>query len=642
MRAVKIGLSALIALALLSACSSDSGTEQQQVEPAETATAPVGQATAPAEAAPAAEVKSASAANPNRNAYFGDLHVHTKYSFDAFIFGTRATPDDAYNYARGGSLQHPGGFEMKLKAPLDFYAVTDHSMFLGNLPAMEDPNSEISKHPVAKDFLAAKTAAERRVAFQSMRPYLSGAEDYKKVLDVAAVKSAWQTIIASANRNNEPGKFTAFIGYEYTSGPESQNLHRNVIFKGDKAPEIPFGRLDSWNPEDLWTWMDEQRAKGMDSLAMPHNSNGSNGQMFKLTTYDGQELDGAYAEKRMRNEPLVEITQVKGTSDAHPILSPNDEWADFEIMPYRIATSIASEPKGSYVREAYMNGLKMEVEKGFNPYRFGVIGSSDTHNASSEGTEEEFYSKVGILDDTGQKRGSVPLDEPREDGSKYADTYYNFWSASGVAGVWAEENTRDSIHNAMRRKETFATSGPRIKVRFFGGYELNADLLNDGEMIAKAYAGGIPMGGDLMPKEGSTPSFLVWAMRDANAAPLQRIQIIKGWVQDGEAQEQVYDVACSDGGTVDPATHRCPDNGAKVNLTDCSISADVGAAELKTIWQDPAFDAAQHAFYYVRVLENPTCRWSTWDAIRAGVEPREDLHKTIQERAWSSPIWYKP
>jgi len=341
----------------------------------------------------------------------------------------------------------------------------------------------------------------------------------------------------------------------------------------------------------------------------------------------------------MRNEPLVEITQVKGTSDTHPALSPNDEWADFEIMPLRIATNLYSEPDGSYVRQAFLNGLKMQAEEGFNPFKFGVIGSSDSHNATYAGEEHDYWSKVGLRDSDGILRGSVPMPEPTADGERYVDTYFDTWSAAGLAGVWAEENTRESIYDAFRRKETFGTSGTRMKVRFFGGYDLPDT--DDENMLADSYAGGVPMGGDLIGEAGQAPSFIAWVAKDPNGAALERLQIIKGWVEDGETREEVYDVACS-GGPVDPNTHRCPDNGARVDISDCSITDGVGTAELRASWQDPDFDPDQHAFYYVRGLENPTCRWSTWDAIRAGVEPHPDLYPTIQERVWSSPIWVTP
>ena len=578
--------------------------------------------------------------NTERNAYFGELHVHTMYSFDAFIFGTTSSPDDAYEFAKGGTLTHPAGFDMSLDTPLDFYGVSDHAFYLGVLRQMADPSTEISKHPAAAGMSTLGGSDDRGSKFRAILAFM-GSGRGEEINDPSIRKEAWDDIVASANRHNDPGNFTAFVAYEYTaSTADSGNLHRNVIFRDDIAPELPFSRLDSSNPEDLWAWMDNNRANGIESLAIPHNSNGSNGSMFMLTDNAGRPIDDAYANLRMRNEPLVEITQVKGTSDTHPALSPNDEWADFEIMPFRIATSLYSEPNGSYVRQAYLNGLKMQAEGGVNPYKLGVIGSSDTHNASYAGDEDDYWSKVGLRDADGVLRGSVPLSEPRANGELYADTYFNTWGAAGLAGVWAEENTRAAIYDAFRRKETFGTSGTRMKVRFFAGNDLPE--LEDEDLIGKAYGGGVPMGGDLIANAAEIPSFIAWVAKDPNSASLQRLQIIKGWVEDGEAQEQVFDVACSDGGSIDPTSHRCADNGAQVNLSDCSISEGLGAAELKARWQDPSYDPNQHAIYYVRALENPTCRWSTWDAIRAGVAPRSDLPATIQERIWSSPIWITP
>lgn len=578
--------------------------------------------------------------NTERNAYFGDLHVHTMYSFDAFIFGTTSSPDDAYEFAKGGTLTHPAGFDMSLDTPLDFYGVSDHAFYLGVLRQMADPSTEISKHPAAAGMSTLGGSDDRGAKFGAILAFMRSGRG-EEINDPSIRKEAWDDIVASANRHNDPGNFTAFVAYEYTaSTTDSGNLHRNVIFRDDIAPELPFSRLDSSNPEDLWAWMDNNRANGIESLAIPHNSNGSNGSMFMLTDNAGRPIDDAYANLRMRNEPLVEITQVKGTSDTHPALSPNDEWADFEIMPFRIATSLYSEPNGSYVRQAYLNGLKMQAEGGVNPYKLGVIGSSDTHNASYAGDEDDYWSKVGLRDADGVLRGSVPLSEPRANGELYADTYFNTWGAAGLAGVWAEENTRAAIYDAFRRKETFGTSGTRMKVRFFAGNDLPE--LDDEDLIGKAYGGGVPMGGDLIANAAEIPSFIAWVAKDPNSASLQRLQIIKGWVKDGEAQELVFDVACSDGGSIDPTSHRCADNGAQVNLSDCSISEGLGAAELKARWQDPSYDSNQHAIYYVRALENPTCRWSTWDAIRAGVAPRSDLPATIQERIWSSPIWITP
>ena len=581
--------------------------------------------------------------NPDRNPYFGDLHVHTRFSFDAYLFSVRANPDDAYRYAKGEAITHPAGFPIQLKSgPLDFQAVTDHDLYLGAVAAMDDENSSLYDTPLGQELREAfKTGGGFARAIQALR---SGEFAELPADNVEAVaRSAWQNIIEAAERHNDPGRFTTFVAYEFTatSGADRGNLHRNVVFRDHNVPELPHSAVTSPDPKHLWDWLDAQRAQGIEGLAIPHNSNGSNGHMFQLSTFDGEPLDADYAAQRNLNEPLVEITQVKGDSETHPMLSPNDEWADFETFPYRIATTLYSEPNGGYVRQAWLNGLELEENEGYNPFRFGVVGATDTHNAGGTPEEDNYHSKVGVPDSTPQRRGSVPLDEPRADGGRYADVAFDKFGAAGLAGVWAEENTRESIYDAFRRKETFATTGPRIPVRFFAGFGYSEGLTEDADMIKKAYEGGTPMGGDLLAKAGDAPRFLVWAARDPHSAPLQRIQIIKGWVEDGKAREAVIDVACSDGLAPDEQG-RCPDNGASVNLEDCSISADKGSTELKALWSDPDFDVSQRALYYVRVLENPTCRWSTWDAVRAGVAPREDLYSTIQERAYSSPIWVRP
>jgi len=569
----------------------------------------------------------------SRNAYFGDLHVHTKYSFDSYIFGTRATPDDAYRYARGDKLIHPAGIEMQLKAPLDFLAVTDHATYLGMFEEMDDPSSAVGSHPLAVALREAATPVERRGVFSEILPRERGFVDDDDLLDLSIVRGAWSSIVDAAERHNEPGTLTTFIGYEFTAGGRrGENLHRNVIFRGSNAPGMPYSRLDAKNnPEMLWDWMDQLRSDGIEAVAIPHNSNGSNGWMFELTDKAKLPIDEAYADQRMRNEPLVEVTQVKGTSDTHPLLSPNDEWANFEIMSRTIGTDGPSKPQGSYVREAYRNGLAMQDAQGFNPYRFGLIGSSDTHNAAGSFKEDDYWSKTGLLDATPELRGTVVVD------GQYTEPVRQFWGASGLAAVWAESNTRESIYDSLRRKETFATSGPRIRVRFFAGYGLVEDDLAE---LSGVYAKAVPMGGDLL-SSGQSPQFLVWATQDALTVPLDRVQIVKGWVDDGATSERVYDVACATG-MPDARSHRCKDSGASVDLRSCATSPGQGAGELSRVWQDPDFEANQQAFYYVRVLQNPTCRWSTWDALRAGQSPKPGLPATIQDRAWSSPIWYIP
>ena len=644
----------------------------------------------------------------DKNVYFGDLHVHTKHSFDAYIFGTTATPDDAYKYAKGNSIKHPLGYDMQLREPLDFYAVTDHGFLLGSVEGWADPNNgragtEPFHNINAPENLNQESIAARSQLFQNYVrniaqfsniwtravAYFSGdTARGSTIYDMDVHRTAWKDVIQSAQRHNDPGNFTTFVAYEFTSSTtrsantqdasalgclftgngcgfegsppfENANLHRNVIYKGNKFTVEPFTRLKSVNPENLWSWMDDLRENGVDTIAIPHNSNGSNGQMFEMENWEGLPISTLYAEFRMRNEPLVEMTQVKGTSETHPILSPNDEWADFEIMWQRVGNSAYSRPFGSYVRQAYLDGLGMEEEGRGNPYKFGMVGASDTHTGAISDDESDFHSKIGIFDGTAVGRGSVPISDEdvelltggqdirqlafKKIGDRnFNNTIFNTWGASGIAAVWAEENTRDSIFDAFRRKETYATSGSRIKLRFFGGYDLDTSILSKADLIKEAYKKGVPMGQDLAASEGKAPSFLIWAMRDKNAAPLQRVQIIKGWVEKstGRPYEEVIDVACSDGLIPDPATNRCPNNNSLVDISDCSISSDRGANEIKTVWTDDSFDSSVKSFYYVRVLENPSCRWSTWDAVKNGTKPREDLQPTIQERAWSSPIWY--
>ena len=637
--------------------------------------------------------KSKPAPNMDRNPYYGDLHVHTKYSFDAYVFGVTASPDDAYRYAKGEGIMHPLGYEMKLKKPLDFYSVTDHGFYMGMIQAYADTSTDISQNEFAKPFhnlnrldnLTVESAGERTDIFSSVlgatiilpypdwHPKLLWAYIKRNTqlalqsFDYQIHKSAWSDVARSANEHNDPGHFTTFIGYEFTTSTdiEGGNLHRNVIFNSSIASIRPWTRIDSINPEDLWTWQDKLRAKGVDTISIPHNSNGSNGQMFEMESFKGNALDVQYAKQRMLNEPIVEITQVKGTSETHPLLSPDDDWADFEIMDTRVGSipPTYSKPSGSYVREAYLNGLTLEFTRQGNPYKFGLIGSSDTHTGGGSFDESNYWSKVGLLDGDAENRGSVPLTEENVDRleeymrafnqpistisleqGEYANTGFTQWGASGLAAVWAEENTRESIFNAFRRKETFATTGSRIAVRFFAGYDLFNIDLNSESLVSEAYEKGVTMGSDIFNQDDKVPEFIVWAQRDKDGAPLQRVQIIKGWidVNSGRPKEKIFDVICSDGLKPDKKTKMCPDNGAKVNINDCSISKNIGSSELKAKWIDPEFDSTNKSFYYVRVLENPTCRWSTWDALKRGFKPREDLHKTIQERAWSSPIWYIP
>ena len=577
----------------------------------------------------------------DRVALFGDMHIHTMYSHDAFMGTVRTTPDDAYRYARGEAIPHPSGESIRLSgAPLDFLAVTDHAEYLGALAALIDPSSPTYGHPLTEDLFSGQGRdARARLGALSRLRELGRAGDPINGPEVRA--SAWQRVIEAAERHNDPGRFTALIGYEYTMGVGGRHVHRNVIFRGSEAPELPFSSLDG-DPEDLWNWLDGLREEGIEALAMPHNMNQSDGLAFPdRETWKGAEIDAEFAAKRIRNEPVAEISQQKGTSEVHPSLSPNDEWADFQIVQYYLDRVNNTDPisvfKGGYWRDALLTGLEMEERLGVNPYALGAVGSSDSHvSAGSYEEDNRFTSRTN----TPQARGSAYREE---DGG-----WANFWTprqathgTGGLAGVWAESNTRAAIFDALKRRESFATSGTRIRVRFFGGFGLDEAVAEAADPLAAAYEAGVPMGGDLEGGDDA-PSFLVWALRDPENAWLQRAQVIKGWLEDDEAQERVYDVVCSDGLEPDPETHRCEDNGARVNLDDCSISRDRGAVELRTTWTDPDFNPGARSFYYVRVLENPTCRWSTWDALSLGIEPNPDLHATHQERAWSSPIWYTP
>jgi len=588
------------------------------------------------------------APNPLRNVYFGDLHLHTRNSFDAYIFNVRATPEDAYAYAKGGTIKHAMGFDLHLNSgPLDFLAVTDHAEYLGVLHAIDTPGTEYSKVPYAKELFG----TERNTVLAAFSRFAESLESGKRradLADMSATVSAWQETIRSAERNNNPGTFTSFVGYEFTSAPGIRNLHRNVIFASGKAPAMPFSALESQNPEDLWRWLDARRAEGIEALAIPHNSNGSDGTMFERTMWNGQPIDRAYAELRARNEPLVEITQVKGTSETMPLLSPNDEFAGFELMTSYIGvTKPITRFEGGYVRDALKRGLEIQNAVGVNPYKMGFVAGSDSHNAAGSFEENNYFSKVGVLDGAPVQRGSVPPPEYKSwaefEAAGKTPPLSSTWGSAGLTGVWAEENTRESLFAAMRRKETFGTTGPRIRVRLFAGYGIKSVNLATDAGVRAAYAKGVPMGGDLLVKAKQKPELVVIAMRDLRSAPLQRIQIVKGWTDaSGKSFEKIFDAVCSDGGKVDRATQRCPDNGASVDVKTCQFSQDKGDGQLQAAWTDPEFDPKQNAFYYARVLENPTCRWSTWDAIRAHVEPNPKLARTIQERAYTSPIWVVP
>jgi len=589
-----------------------------------------------------------------KNAYFGDLHVHTKNSFDAFITGTRTTADDAYRFAKGATIGNGAGTDITISGPpLDFYGVTDHGEYMGVIAAMRDKKNPISKSETAKSIfgLFGGGRDERMQAFMKVGTTIVTGDPLEDIYDRDFIDSAWAENVAAAEKHNQPGTFTTFAAYEYTNmniigdidaNLGATNLHRNVVFR-DKAPARLFSTLDSTNPEDLWDWMNGQRANGIDVLAIPHNSNASNGQMFAMTTTDGSPLTKAYAENRLKNEPIVEMTQVKGTSETHPLLSPQDEFANHEL--YEILVGMPTESKkvpGSFVRQSLARGIGLEAELGANPYAFGFIGSTDAHVSSSSLSEENFFGKFSHDTDLSNRRSIPPKgaktweDAQAEEGDLDIISTAQY-GASGLAGVWAHANTREDIFDAMAAKETFATSGPRLKTRFFAG-DYAADILSSTDMLEQAYANGSPMGANIDGGE-SSPDFIAWAIKDPEGYPLQRIQVVKVWSEAGENREVIFDVACAGGATPDAATRRCPDNGARVDLSNCQTNDETGSGELKALWSDPNYQAGQKTAYYLRVLENPKCRWSTWDAVRNGTPPNPDMQATLQDRAWSSAIW---
>ncbi|MBK6277410.1 MAG: DUF3604 domain-containing protein [Gammaproteobacteria bacterium] len=581
------------------------------------------------------------AAPAARQVLYGDLHIHTALSADAFSTGTRTLPDDAYRYAKGEAIAHGAGFTVQLKRPLDFAAVTEHSEYLGSMREFLNPASPLSRHPLAKLF-ASPDPADAFKALMQISDDASHDGSLDELLDLPEVNmAAWREVIAAAERHNEPGRFTTLIGYEWTSTPDEINLHRNVIFRGSAVPGQPFSRIDSDKPEDLWRFLDEQRAQGIEGMAIPHNANASDGMMWARTDSAGQPVDAAWARQRSRNEPIAEIVQIKGQSEAHPLLSTEDEFANYEMWTTRMSGAKiprASKPEGSYARDALKTGLSLGASLGVNPYDFGMIGSSDTHNSAPPIEEDNYHGKLTQLDGTAAMRaGRVARSaEARAAGRETA------YSAAGLAAVWADANTREAIYDALRRKETFATSGTRISLRFFGGWEFAPALVQAPDFVAQAYASGVPMGSQLPAGAArGAPRFAVLATKDPDGANLDRVQIIKGWLDaEGRAQEKIFDVAWAGERVIDAASGKLPAVGTTVDVKTATYRNTIGAAELAAVWQDPEFQPQARAFYYVRVLEIPTPRWSTFDAVKLGTAAQEPA--AIQERAWSSPIWFVP
>jgi len=577
--------------------------------------------------------------NPDREAYFGETHVHTSWSLDAWLFGNRITdPGDAYKYFKGEPIKHPLGFEVKIETPLDWAGVTDHSEYVGVIKLANDPNSPISKLPAAQPLIMkANTPSEIQRIFVYGIRVLMGGPPVKALMSPEVAGTVWKENVELAEKANQPGKFTAFCSYEWTSMPNNMNLHRNIFFKDcAKVPAMPFSALDSHHPADLWNWMDGQRKAGNEVLAISHNANLSDGRMYP-TEIDskGRPIDAAYAASRVRNEPLIEMKQLKGTSETHPLLSPNDEFASFEIMSLLLGDPPGRIPHivGSYARQALKDGLTLQDTKSFNPYKFGFGAAADSHNTAVPYRQDNFFGGHSAED------GTI---ETRMAGHNFAGIDVRLEGTAGLTGVWAEENTRAALFEAMQRKETFAVSGPHIKVRLFGGWEYTLDMLGDKDWVKTGYAKGVPMGGDLPPASAKAPTFVVWAVKDPTSGNLDRIQIVKGWTKSGQSFEKVFDVVWAGDRKPAKATGMVPPIGSTVDVENATYTNTIGAVELKTVWTDPEFDPSLLAFYYARVLEVPTPRWTTIQAKQLGVPHPGVVAASVQERAWSSPIWYAP
>jgi len=533
--------------------------------------------------------------NAERNAYFGETHVHTSWSLDAFSMGnTITTPADAYKYFKGEPIKHPLGYEVKIDTPLDWAGVTDHSEYAGVVQLANEPGSPVSKLPAAKPLiLKERSVAEMtRVALYAINVLIAG-PPVKALMSPEIAGSVWKRNVDIAEKANEPGKFTTFCSYEWTSMPNNMNLHRNIFFKDcAKVPPTPFSSLNSVHPVDLWNWMDGQRKAGNELLAISHNANLSDGRMFPIEVdTKGRPIDAAYAASRVRNEPLTEIKQLKGTSETHPLLSPNDEFSSFELMSVLLGNPAGRIPHivGSYARQALKDGLTMQDTKGFNPYKFGFGAASDSHNTAVPYRQDNFFGGHSFTDGTIEARMSGTI----------AGGFFDVRTegTGGLTGVWAEENTRTAIFEAIQRKETFAVSGPHIKVRLFGGWEYTVDMLSDKNLVKTGYAKGVPMGGDLPPVMAKAPTFIVWAVKDPTSGNLDRVQIVKGWTKSGQSFEKIFDVVWAGDRKPDKWTGVLPPIGSTVDVEKATYTNTIGAVELKTVWTDPEFDPSLHAFY---------------------------------------------
>ncbi len=577
---------------------------------------------------------------------FGDTHLHTSWSGDAGMAGATLGPDEAYRFSRGQEVISHLGRRVKLHRPLDFLVIADHAENFGLADFIRRSDPLLLKNPTGKRWHDMMRGGQGYEAFLEFIAAIGTGED--PIGDPGMIASAWQNATANAEEYNEPGVFTAFIGFEWTTHPDGNNIHRVVVFRDGKSRAdtvVPFSAFDSEDVEDLWTYMDAYEANtGGQALAIPHNGNLSNGIMFDDRTFTGRRLTREYAERRMAFEPIVEVTQAKGAGESHPLLSPNDEFADHEIMDVGNITGTAPKTPemlpNEYARYALMRGLAYEESLGANPFKFGMVGSTDNHTALPTTREDNWFGKAHIVEPSPERVEDVLIRSPVDPSLDLVATKL---SASGLAAVWANENTRESIFDAMARKEVYATSGTRIAVRVFGGWDFAADEVERPDFARAGYARGVPMGGDLTDAPtGRAPSFMIRALRDPDNANLDRIQVIKGWLDDdGETQERIYDVVCSDDRSI--VNRRCNrEVGSTVDLSGPSYTNTIGDPLLTAHWVDPDFDATQRAFYYVRVIEIPKPRWIAYDAVFFGVEVPDDVAMTVQDRAYTSPIWYTP
>ncbi len=578
--------------------------------------------------------------------FWGDTHLHTAVSVDAGTMNTLGQ-EEALRFARGEEVTTTHGLRAKLSRPLDFLVVSDHAEMYGLMPQLLNGDPDILAQEKGKRWYDMLTSGDRDKVFNTaMEIVATLSEDETPLQSDKIVRDSWRRYTALADRYNDPGRFTALIGYEWTA-IGGYNLHRNVIFRGDADEAnrtVPFSQYDSKNPEDLWRALAKfENETGSDVLAIPHNGNLSNGRMFTVESFDGKPLSKELASLRARMEPLVEVTQIKGDSEAHPLLSPNDEFADYETWDKaNLNGTEVKKPemlRWEYTREALKTGLMLEDKIGVNPYKFGMIGSTDSHTSLSTAEEENFFGKHSGVEPEPHRWEHLVIEAPDPNLSIYG------WqqAASGYAAVWATENTREAIFDAMQRKEAYATTGSRITVRFFGGWNFVDADAQSRLPAGIGYAKGVPMGGDLhnAPKNKS-PSFLVAAMKDPYSGNLDRIQIVKGWLDGkGKLHEKVYDVAWSDG-RKPGKDGKLPAVGNTVDVANATWTNTIGDAELITVWSDPDFDASEKAFYYARVIEIPTPRWTAYEAKRFNIKMPKKVSMTTQERAYTSPIWYTP